>query len=547
MEDVLQLSEELALAELPDDFQATALRELEQEACTQLAELLQNVLRLDEITLAAAEAVANGPSGGGVSGGCGGAGRGAHSAVLALDQRLEDASALLGLLDTFSHWCEKTMATTMPSPAPPPPIIADAAAPVELDPEAAEAVEAAEAPEATEAAEAIEAAEATEAPSACPPAPEATLLSTPPRPPSGAAAQSVRLVRPVARSEARQRLEAYVQGVASVYLHAEGTWLHGAVGVAVSSDEVADETAPDGPVLSLVDDAFYVLLKSFQRAMRSGHATHVVVPLLSQIVDAARQRCVPALHERMREAGAADAGNSAFIAAVNSLEYAAHNADRLRQVVQDALFSRLGDGEAEADGVADGAAEGLAALATLSSDFSGRAAEATAQLADALMPTAWLLLDFGPADFVLDEAKEVEQQRSFELKLLQPLAATLRALQQRLRRANMSAVTRRLALVLSERFEQAVMQKRFNELGAMLLSELVQQLSDTLSEPSGSVRQELGRLRQLVFMLNVGSLSEATGLGLSGVGSSLSREELCDILARRIEFDENDVRDVLLA
>ena len=39
--------------------------------------------------------------------------------------------------------------------------------------------------------------------------------------------------------EARQRLEAYVQGVASVYLHAEGTWLHGAVGVAVSSDEVA--------------------------------------------------------------------------------------------------------------------------------------------------------------------------------------------------------------------------------------------------------------------------------------------------------------------
>ena len=101
---------------------------------------------------------------------------------------------------------------------------------------------------------------------------------------------------------------------------------------------------------------------------------------------------------------------------------------------------------------------------------------------------------------------------------------------------------------LSERVEQAVMQKRFNELGAMLLSELVQQLSDTLSEPSDSVRQELGLLRQLVFMLNVGSLSEATGLGLSGVGSTACpREELCDILARRIEFDENDVRDVLLA
>jgi hypothetical protein len=46
--------------------------------------------------------VANGPSGGGAGGGAGRGG--AHSAVLALDQRLEDASALLGLLDTFSHW-----------------------------------------------------------------------------------------------------------------------------------------------------------------------------------------------------------------------------------------------------------------------------------------------------------------------------------------------------------------------------------------------------------------------------------------------------------
>ena len=88
--------------------------------------------------------------------------------------------------------------------------------------------------EAAEAPEAAEAAGATEEGPACPRAleateampPAATVLCTPPR-------------RAVARSEARQRLEVYVQGVASVYLHAEGTWLHSAVGVAVSSDEVA--------------------------------------------------------------------------------------------------------------------------------------------------------------------------------------------------------------------------------------------------------------------------------------------------------------------
>ena len=68
------------------------------------------------------------------------------------------------------------------------------------------------------------------------------------------------------------------------------------------------------------------------------------------------------------------------------------------------------------------------------------------------------------------------------------------------------------------RVEQAVMQKRFNELGAMLLSELVQQLSDTLSEPirGGSVRKELGRLRQLTFILNAGTVREAVGLLMSG-------------------------------
>jgi hypothetical protein len=128
------------------------------------------------------------------------------------------------------------MASTLPSPAPTSsPTVAAAAAAPEPDPKGVpDVAEAAEAPEAAEAAGATEEAEAAGATAegpACPRAPEAmppaaTVLCTPPR-------------RAVARSEARQRLEAYVQGVASVYLHAEGTWLHGAVGVAVSSDEVA--------------------------------------------------------------------------------------------------------------------------------------------------------------------------------------------------------------------------------------------------------------------------------------------------------------------
>jgi hypothetical protein len=362
--------------------------------------------------------------------------------------------------------------------------------------------------------------------------------SAPPRAPVGAAAEAAAVP-----SVARRRLEAYAQGVACAYLHAEGTYLHAAVEVATSSEEVADETDPDGPVLSLVDDAFYVLLKSFQRTVRTRSATLVVLPHLNQVVDALRQGCDVALRSRLRDAGDAQPSNGAFTAAANSLECAAHYTERLRQVVLDAFSSQFEELAPMADGL-------LAELHGLALGFSDGAAEAMARLAGALVPTAWFLLDFGPADFVLDsDLKEAEQQRSFECKLLQPLGGTLRALQPKLRASNMDALARGLALALAERIEQAVMQKRFNELGAMLLSEHVQQLSDTLSEPirGGSVRKELGRLRQLTFILNAGTVREAVGLLMSGNtplggGSSpLSRADAARVLSLRVEFDQGDV------
>ena len=81
------------------------------------------------------------------------------------------------------------------------------------------------------------------------------------------------------------------------------------------------------------------------------------------------------------------------------------------------------------------------------------------------------------------------------------------------------------------------------------------------------VRAELGRLRQITFMLNVGAVREAFGLLMSNLGSppggdggtggrvdnsggsggGLTREDAVRVLSLRVEFDGSDVRDLLLA
>ena len=64
------------------------------------------------------------------------------------------------------------------------------------------------------------------------------------------------------------------------------------------------------------------------------------------------------------------------------------------------------------------------------------------------------------------------------------------------------------------------MHKSFNESGAMLLSEMTRRLIDALSEfVSGSVRNEFGRLNQVAFLLNAGSVQEAAALLISTDGA----------------------------
>jgi len=116
----------------------------------------------------------------------------------------------------------------------------------------------------------------------------------------------------------------------------------------------------------------------------------------------------------------------------------------------------------------------------------------------------------------------------------------------------METLVKALAAALADEIEAAVVHKRFDEAGAILLCEHTRLLTDSLSElMSGSVRNEFGRLNQIAFLLTAGSVQEAAALLMSapsGGGEGyrrLTRAEAARVLVRRTEFTKEAVRELL--
>ena len=147
--------------------------------------------------------------------------------------------------------------------------------------------------------------------------------------------------------------------------------------------------------LSLVDDAFFILLKSFSRAVTTAHATLVVVPLLNAVIDSLRHTCIPLLHKRLRLSGAAEPTNPAYLIAANSLRLADEYTCKMGQHVSRTFANAF----ASLSGMADPALE---ELETLASSCREVADGAMRRLAAELLPTAWLQIDFEPLSFELD-------------------------------------------------------------------------------------------------------------------------------------------------
>jgi len=274
------------------------------------------------------------------------------------------------------------------------------------------------------------------------------------------------------------------------------------------------------------------------------------VPLLHEIVDALRNLVYPKIMGTLRGAGAAAAANREWIVAFNAIDHAAAYASQLRDRVGAAFCG-------EFESLAQMADPALEEFANISIHLRQQGAELAAALAATLLPTAWLLLEFGPAEYEIgSEAHEAAIQQSFDEKLLAPLDDAIGSVAPSLREANVDLVVGALAELLAAQLEEACRQKSYNELGALLLSEQVRKLSDALSSrSSGSVRHQFGRLTHLAFVLNVGSLQEAAALLMSTMGAAvkggeaapprLSRAEAVRVLGLRVEFNVAELREMM--
>jgi hypothetical protein len=602
-----EVDEDGSAVELPPKFIASVLREVEQEACTQALELSSHVLQIetrlsestDRVQLLADEEKGQGDGGPRDS-----AAR--EATISELDVRLEETSGLLQLLHTFALWCDDLPPVEKTAPAvrlgrgesvvggfPTEGVAAasstTAASTVVISPPSSMPLqqEQAEMPQSVpnigledqlapgagvavvppvgaiaegggcDATAASAADAAMAAVSTCTAALGVSADGAPAAPVTPALAnaenESAQQTEPAPapaalssrggrRTEARQRLDAYTQGLACAYLQGEMGYLDCAVHLATELTEVDAESL----TLSVVDDVFFVLLKAFTRSVHTGAATLAVIPLLNSLVEALRTRCLPVLQKYLRHAGAAEAANERFIVGANSMQCAHEYAQRLSSVVSTSFEQNFPEMVTTAEIC-------LGELASLAEECSEAASRAMRLLAVELRPTAWLRVDFEPASFELQtEQAEADVKQSFEAGLLHPLHARLSPLQEGLRPQNVETLVHAVAAGLAEEIESVVMEKRFNESGAMLLSELTRRTTDRLSElVSGSVRHELGRLNQIAFLLNAGSVQEAAALLLStasisssggdGGGVRLTRKEAGRVLRLRSDLPREDI------
>ena len=110
-----------------------------------------------------------------------------------------------------------------------------------------------------------------------------------------------------------------------------------------------------------------------------------------------------------------------------------------------------------------------------------------------------------------------------------------------------------IAADLADQIESAIMHKKFDEAGAILLNEHVRLLVESLSElVSGSVRGDFGRLSQIIFLLTAGTVQEATALLLStlatpsgGRNTQITKAQAARILSLRVEFSDDAIRELL--
>lgn len=343
------------------------------------------------------------------------------------------------------------------------------------------------------------------------------------------------------------------------YVALEEYWMGENVGLAVRIAELP----PGSLTTSLVDDAFYILLKCGRRAATTRSVqcacavlNHVAARLAGEVRQqlAAKARGAPQrLVAAAAAAASAAAGGTAppggaaaareAAACVNDVDVSAEYALKLRAQLE-AAADEFFPSPSERDRIRSVLAE----LGDTGAALRRAASAAANDLAAALAPRLRALVDGAAvAKYELTEAEfaAAEGEPSWALRLLGGCEAALQPLQPLLCAGSFDALVQSLVDGVATRLEAVLWQRRFNALGALALDRDLRTLVSGLAGLTPrTVRDKFARLTQMATVVGLEAPEELLDFWGDNAGAltwRLSPAEVRRALALRLEFRSDHI------
>lgn len=317
----------------------------------------------------------------------------------------------------------------------------------------------------------------------------------------------------------------------------------------------------------------------------------VIVPLLNALTEKILvAQLLPELAALKRKAGAVRADNSSAIVALNSLDLGVEYSTQLVNVVRQGAAESFGDHSNLAD-------EPSQLIVAFGEELKALKRTSVEELAEDLVPRAWLLLEWQMASYLVSTPMSERRQPGTagqggrapgdmvserdaphaqspialaeglgtdeagawpSTRMLRNLVDALEDLKGRLRKGAHADVVEALAAKLAEHMEEGVMSKKFDELGAIQFQDEFRRIVEALGRVTETpVRHCFARLTQIAFLLNAASVNEAVSLmaeasalaaeenETAGRPVRLTPAEACRVVSLRVEFADFDFEGVL--
>eukprot|EP00741_Cyanophora_paradoxa_P023367 tig00000254_g22573.t1 len=295
-----------------------------------------------------------------------------------------------------------------------------------------------------------------------------------------------------------------------------------------------EEAIPGGYTTSLVDEVFFVMRKSAQRAIATGSAA-AVTATLSNLVGVLG-----------KVVSGATAAKITFQMAVNNCSVSAEYVEKLRgelEAMVDALFS-----EAAGSSERTKARALLDELRQAATGFTKLAQEGMSELCGQVTSRMRPLLDgFNLVRYTVDEAQfsDYEVNDPWVHAFIAGLDPLLRPMQASLTGPNYEELLALVMQTLAKQLEQSLFQKRFNQLGGLQLDREIRALVTCFSEMTQrTARDKFARLTQMASILNlekVGDLLEFWGDTAGSMAWRLTVPEVKKVLALRVDFAQKAI------